>query len=176
MYLCWHLWCHVIENAALYQRTWIHLINQNFKLLVATNCSHFIRDIFPFGMFFLNLNYVIVTHFFHILPFLNHNLPVVNVNTVNFLQNTHERQPITCAWCWDMGNVFCVFIVWLLHYLVLWGLWCQKQAWISNCISQNTVGWNDLPMPKIPASGTEILLYWFRPVNCDSMLSVNDIW
>ena len=37
---------------------------------------------------------------------------------------------------------------------------CQKQvsqAWISNCIPQNTVGCNYLSLPVIPASGTIVL-------------------
>ena len=31
-----------------------------------------------------------------------------------------------------------------------------SQAWVSNCIPQSTVGYNPLPKPEIPASGTKV--------------------
>ena len=43
----------------------------------------------------------------------------------------------------------------------IWGLWRQKQvsqAWISNCIPQNTVGCNYLSIPDILASGAKALI------------------
>ena len=49
----------------------------------------------------------------------------------------------------------------------IWGLCRQKQvsqAWISNCISQNTVGCNYLSLPEIPASGIKVLI-WYNQSN-----------
>ena len=48
---------------------------------------------------------------------------------------------------------------------IICGLCCQKQAsqaGISNCIPQNTVGYNYISLPEIPASGIKGLIYRFR--------------
>ena len=43
---------------------------------------------------------------------------------------------------------------------------------ISNCIQQYLVGWNNLPMPELPASGAKILIYNISHQGMDKWLYV----
>ena len=88
-------------------------------------------------------------------------------------QETHDAI-ITSLWCqnnvatsfWHHNDIVCPLSSKLLLHssAIIWGLWCQKQVsqvGISNCIPQNTVGCNYLPLPQIPASGTKVLIDTF---------------
>ena len=73
-----------------------------------------------------------------------------------------------CQWKTKMVHSALTFQASSIHYVYadwglighIWGLWCLKQisqAWINNCIPQNTVRCNYLPLPEVPASGTQVL-------------------
>ena len=61
----------------------------------------------------------------------------------------------------------------------IWGFWRQKQvsqAWLNNCIPQNTVVCNYLSMAELPVSGAKILLC-VRPLcwcSINGSLNVNN--
>ena len=68
-----------------------------------------------------------------------------------------------------------------LTYIRYLGILRQKQvsnAWISNCIPQNTIRCNYLPMPQIPDSSTKALhcpLYYVSSMNYKLMAFFYDI-
>ena len=45
----------------------------------------------------------------------------------------------------------------------IFGLWWWKRVWrvwMSNYVIQHSIGYDYLSMPKIPASGDKVLIYW----------------
>ena len=103
-----------------------------------------------------------------------------------------------CQWKTKMVHSALTFQASSIHYVYadwglighIWGLWCLKQisqAWINNCIPQNTVRCNYLPLPEVPASGTQVsnirhwtglsllttllhLLFWNQKASLDNQM------
>ena len=66
-----------------------------------------------------------------------------------------------CPIVLDENLKFCGCQLLCILWIIIWGLWCQKQVFqvgISNYIPQFTVGCNYLSLPEIPASGTKVLI------------------
>ena len=93
----------------------------------------------------------------------------ISVKLISKYNNTHSWKSI-----WKCPLPFCLSLhvlnFCLIYYIsnliplaaYIWGLWHQKQvpqAWISNCVQQNTVECNYFYLPEIPASGTKVLIH-----------------